>query len=302
VPRYRITIAYDGTNFCGWQKQEPKAPGPDSPSASLPPANKYDPTLEPGSPGRIALRTVQAVVERAVREVVREPIILTGASRTDSGVHAKAQCASFSSEIDAARGRGWPAERGTEPLIRAINSRLPVDVLVVDAALTHDDFNPIADARSKGYSYTIVSSPHRPLWDRNTVFHTWHELDAQRMNDAAQRFIGEHDFAALAALGHGRKTTVRTIHDCSVSAEPIETATGAFPSQRVQIKVSGNGFLWNMVRILAGTLHEVGRGKMAPDDVPKILASLDRRRAGPTMPPEGLCLEWIQYPSETDDG
>lgn len=267
----------------------------------MPPANKVDPTLEPGSPGRIALRTVQAVVERAVREVVREPIVLIGASRTDSGVHAKAQCASFACNDDPARGRGWPAERGIEPLIRAINSRLPEDVLVVDAALTGDEFNPIADARSKGYSYTMVSSPHRPLWDRSTVYHTWHELDANRMHEAAQHFIGEHDFAALAALGHGRKTTVRTIHTCSVASEPIQTATGTFKSQRVRIEVSGNGFLWNMVRILAGTLHEAGRGKIAPDDMPKILASLDRRRAGPTLPPEGLCLEWINYADEHDD-
>ncbi len=292
MPRYRLTIAYDGTDFCGWQKQEPKDPAL---GGTPPPASKVDDSLETTKEGRIALRTVQAIVERAVREVVREPVILTGASRTDAGVHARAQCAAFTSHADASQGRGWPAERGTEPLIRAINSRLPEDVLITDAQLVDDSFEPIAGAKSKGYSYTIVSSPHRPLWDRRTVYHTWHELDAQRMHAAAQHLIGEHDFASMAALGHGRQTTVRTIHGCAVTSEPIEAPTGSFASQRLRIDVSGSGFLWNMVRILAGTLHEVGRGRLSSGDIPVILASQDRTNAGPTLPPEGLCLEWIRY-------
>ncbi len=292
VPRYRLTIAYDGTDFCGWQKQEPKHP--DLGGLEVPEA-KLDASLSPTKEGRIALRTVQAVVERAVREVVREPVVLTGASRTDAGVHARAQCAAFTSTVDASQGRGWPADRGTEPLIRAINSRLPEDVLITDAQLTDDDFEPIAGAKSKGYSYTMISSPHRPLWDRRTVYHTWHELDAARMHEAAQRLIGEHDFASMAALGHGRQTTVRTIHDCAVRAGTIDAPRGSFASQRITIDVSGNGFLWNMVRILAGTLHEVGRGRLEPADIPRILESKDRTNAGPTLPPEGLCLEWIRY-------
>lgn len=292
VPRYRLTIAYDGTDFCGWQKQEPLAP--EHGGMQLP-VGKVDPALHAGSPDRIALRTVQAVVERAVREAVREPIMLAGASRTDAGVHARAQCGAFTTIGDASDGRGWPTERGTEPLLRAINSRLPADVLIREVQLTYDEFDPISHATSKGYSYTIVSSPHRPLWDRRTVFHAWQAVDAQRMAEAAAHFVGEHDFAGFAAAGHGRQTTVRTVHACSVHAEPAEAPACGFASQRVRIDISGNGFLYNMVRIIAGTLYEVGRGRIEPDAIPQIIASLERRRAGQTLPPEGLCLEWIKY-------
>ena len=292
MPPYRLTIAYDGTAFCGWQKQEPKDPALGGLDV---PASKLDASLSPTKEGRIALRTVQAVVERAVRETVREPVTLVGASRTDAGVHARAQCAAFNTTDDTEPGRGWPEDRGTEPMIRAINSRLPEDVLITDAQLVDLGFEPIAGARSKGYSYTIISSPHRPLWDRKSVYHTWHELDAKRMHEAAQHLIGEHDFASMAAMGHGRQTTVRTIHDCTVRAEAVDAPRGSFASQRVTIDVSGNGFLWNMVRILAGTLHEVGRGRTDPADIPRILQATDRTAAGPTLPPEGLCLEWIRY-------
>jgi len=272
VPRYKLTIAYDGTDFAGWQKQEPP-----------------DPDAEPDANGerpRIKLRTVQEIVERAVRETVREPVILGGASRTDSGVHALGQCAAFTTSAESPEGRGWPPERGTEPLRRALNGRLPDDVYVSAVELTHDAFNPITDAVSKGYSYTFHASRERPLWDRRYVHHVWCELDDARMHEAAQHLVGEHDFSSMAAAGHGRQTTVRTIHDCRVTRET---------DTRVRLDVSGNGFLYNMVRIIAGTLHEAGRGRLDPNRVPEILESRDRAQAGPTLPPEGLRLEWIRY-------
>jgi tRNA pseudouridine38-40 synthase len=286
--------------------------------------------LVAGREGRIALRTVQAVLERAVREVVREPVVLTGASRTDGGVHAWGQVAAFtcsggialpgdvgagspvsgsgvSLETGAGpapaspgramppaagrRGGGWPVARGVETLVRAVNSRLPEDVLVRRAEVVAAGFDPIADCASKGYSYTFFSSHDRPLWDRRFVCHTRHALDVQAMAAGARRFVGEHDFAAVAAAGHGRSSTVRTVHTCEVVELPRE-ADGA---QRVRIDISGNGFLYNMVRIIAGTLHEIGRGRMAPEAVADVLASRDRRRAGPTMPPDGLRLEWVSY-------
>jgi tRNA pseudouridine38-40 synthase len=329
VPRYRLTIAYDGTDFCGWQKQEPPAGMDVAHSKLLGPAEEAM-IGDAIDPGRVALRTVQAVVERAVREVVREPIVLFGASRTDTGVHARGQVAAFTcsdpkeppaqtegtatSAADASpsspvlapgdrQKTGWPPSRGTDTLIRAINSRLPEDVLVLGAEEVAPAFNPIGDCTAKAYSYSLHVSPHRPLWDRRFVNHIWIPLDLGAMNAAAARFVGEHDFAAFAASGHGRQSTVRTVFGCTV-IEERETARqrdsetgqgGAEWERRLRIEISGNGFLWNMVRIIAGTLVEAGRGKMSPEDVAAAIESKDRRRAGPTLPPQGLCLDWVRY-------
>lgn len=273
MPRYKLTVAYDGTDFVGWQKQEP--PDPDAP----PPA--------PGEePKRLYLRTVQHVLEQTVRKVVCEPVVLTGASRTDSGVHANGQVASFRSYPDTDKGVGWPAERGTASLVRALNSWLPRDVLVLGAEIVADDFDPITGAIEKEYCYTIVSGPVRPLWDRRNVFHTWHALDATKMQRAADLMVGEHDFKCFAQSSHGRKTTVRTIYKCK-----IETPE---PGKFV-IRVSGNGFLYNMVRIIAGTLLDVGRGRIDPEMVRVMIASGDRKTAGVTLGPMGLRLEWVRY-------
>ena len=314
MPRYKLTIAYDGTDFAGWQKQEPPVPSgepepvapdhvrrPDPLAVTRP--ELVDPTLE-APDGRVALRTVQAVVERAVREVVREPVAIRGASRTDSGVHAKGQVAAFSCsgrnnestelhEGEAARGAGWPIKRGVDRLVRALNGRLPDDVLVVNADVVLDDFDPIGDCLSKGYVYRLHVSPTRPLWERRYVQQVWQPVDVERMNEAAARIAGEHDFAAFAAAGHGRVSTVRKVFACEVQREAEND--GDEWAGPVRIDVSGNGFLYNMVRIIAGTLVEVGRGKMSVDDVIKALEVGDRRLAGPTMPAQGLCLEWIQY-------
>jgi tRNA pseudouridine38-40 synthase len=225
---------------------------------------------------RVELRTVQAVVERAVRATVREPVVVMGASRTDSGVHARGQVAAFTCSDDGTRGIGWPADRGTQPLVRALNSRLPHDVLVLDAQAVAADFNPIQGARSKAYSYTIWNSPVRPLWERRTALHVWTPLDVARMNDAAGLLVGEHDFAAFAAAGHGRLSTVRTVID-----------------------VVGSGFLWNMVRIIAGSLIEAGRARIDNDRIVEALRSGRRELAGPTVQPHGLCLEWIKYAEDS---
>jgi len=273
MPRYKLTLAYDGTDFFGWQKQEP--PDPDAPVPA------------PGQePIRLQLRTVQHVLEQAVRQVIREPVNVLGASRTDSGVHANGQVAAFTSEPDVSRGVGWPAERGTDQLVRALNSKLPRDVLVHSAELVADDFNPIGGAIEKEYCYTMVSGAVRPLWDRRFVFHTWYDLDATRMQRAADLMVGEHDFKCFAQINHGRKTTVRTIYKCQIQTPE---------DGRFVIRVSGSGFLYNMVRIIGGTLMEVGRGKIEPGMVRAMIASGDRRKAGVTLPPMGLRLEWIRY-------
>ncbi len=316
MPRYKLTIAYDGTDFCGWQKQEPPATTSASPASvapspaptaktpvserdipmHAPPASKVLGLIEPGVGGvaRLEMRTVQAVVERALREIVREPVILTGASRTDAGVHARGQVASFacSDGTGTQRGIGWPIERGADRLRAALNGRLPADVFITAIEPCPIDFDPIRGATSKAYSYTIHDSRERPLWDRRFVCHVPNELDERAMHDAAQRLVGEHDFAAFAAAGHGRLTTVRRVFSCGVARLRNDDGT---PSRRVRIDITGSGFLWNMVRIIAGTLCEIGRGRMTADEVTKALESGVREDAGPTMPPEGLCLEWIRY-------
>lgn len=301
MPRYRLTIAYDGTDFCGWQKQSPPEEGAlaehilGAEEGGVAPAEPMgDAGADPGDGrARVELRTVQAVVERAVRAAVREPVILMGASRTDSGVHARGQVAAFTCSDDGGemRGVGWPLSRGTEALVRAINSRLPGDVQVLDAAVAPADFNPIQGARRKCYTYTIWNSPTRPLWERRTALHVWSALDVGRMNEAAALLVGEHDFAAFAAAGHGRLSTVRTVFSCSVREE----AARAADARRIVIDVVGSGFLWNMVRIIAGTLVEVGRGRMDEARILEAIRTGKRELAGPTLQPQGLCLEWIEY-------
>ena len=302
MPRYKLTIAYDGTDFCGWQKQEPFAPeGTEGGGAAWTRAERAavgEVVRDGETRARLKLRTVQEVVERAVREIVREPVMLTGASRTDAGVHARGQVGAFTCGGDAAEGGlegsvegggrsgGWPEARGVERLVRAVNGRLPEDVLVAAAEVVGGAFNPIGDCTSKGYSFTIHASRERTLWDRRYVHQVWEPLDAAPMRAAAARIVGEHDFAAFAAAGHGRRSTVRTVHACEV----VEAGGG-----RIRIEVSGNGFLYNMVRIIAGTLVDAGRGRTTADDVARAIEGKDRRGAGPTLPASGLCLEWIRY-------
>lgn len=257
MPRYRLTVAYDGTHFHGWQKQR-------------------------ANDGESDLRTAQGVLEQAVIAAVREPVNLVGASRTDAGVHAVGQVAAFTTESDL------PPDR----LCAAINSRLPADLQVRDAAIVDAGFSPISDAIAKGYRYRIAwgrtgpGGVPRPLFGRYTTYWTPYHLDAVRMNEAARRLLGEHDFASFTRVSHKRESTVRTIYDCLVTAGR---------RRRIRIDVAGNGFLYNMVRVIAGTLLDVGRGRIEPEAMGDIIAAADRSKAGDTLPPEGLCLMWVKY-------
>ena len=260
--RYKLTIAYDGTGFHGWQKQEP--------------------------PGQKPLRTVAGEVEKAIAQVLHQRVSVVGASRTDAGVHAKGQVAHFDAATTV------PVER----MAQAINSRLPRDADILDAAIVPSSFDAISDATNKQYRYRLFNSPRRPLLKRFGVWHCWIKLDADRMNDAARRLVGTHDVAGLAAADHGRTTTVRTIFDCHVEVPEVFADEGP----EVHIVISGSGFLYNMVRIISGTLVEVGRGRFEPNVVDEILATGNRALAGPTLPPEGLCLEWVKYEGKSDQG
>ena len=254
MPRYRMTVAYDGTDFHGWQKQ-------------------FRPDNDP-------LRTVQGVLEQITIEVMREPLVLMGASRTDSGVHAKGQIAAFT------------ANKSIDPerLLCALNSRLPDDIQIKNVDMVDEQFDPISDCTNKNYRYQIAhgcSNPRRkPLLDRHTFAVIAKELNVAEMQKATIHFLGEHDFIGFTKNNHGRESTIRTVEKCRV----IELG-----EWRVAIDVCGRGFLWNMVRIIAGTLVEVGIGRVDADNISNIIKSGNRQLAGKTMPPQGLSLEWIHY-------
>lgn len=254
--RYKLTLAYDGSAFHGWQKQLP--------------------------PGEEPLRTVQGELENVLVRLLGTPsdqLHLMGASRTDSGVHALGQVAMFDADTPI------PLEK----MAMAINARLPDDMEVRSAEVVPAGFDVIGDVTNKQYRYRIFNAEHRPLWNRSAVYHCFGaRLDADRMQDAAKRMIGTHDIEGFAAAGHGRESTVRTVFDCQVFTEV------AYPDE-VHITIQGSGFLYNSVRIIAGTLIDVGRGRFEPDHIDRILQAADRRIAGPTLPPQGLCLEWVKY-------
>jgi tRNA pseudouridine38-40 synthase len=174
-----------------------------------------------------------------------------------------------------------------ESLRKAIGSRLPKDISILDACDAPPNFRSSRDAISKLYRYTIHNESARPveLLRQRYVYHYWHPLDIGRMQDAADVLVGEHDFAAFATTGHQRESTVRTVLDVHV-----QRSYG-----QVRIDVEGTGFLYNQVRNMVGTLLEVGRGRWTADDVRAILQSRDRTNAGPTAPARGLCLQWVRY-------
>ncbi|MEM6312555.1 MAG: tRNA pseudouridine(38-40) synthase TruA [Planctomycetota bacterium] len=244
--RLRLTLAYRGTHFHGWQEQVD------------------------------GLRTVQGEVRRALQLVLRHPVTLVGASRTDAGVHAEGQVAHFDTDM---------TQIPLEGMRKALNSKLPDDVLAREIAAVADDFDAIADATDKRYQYQIWTGADRPVFHHDTCFHRPGVADIDAMNAAAAHLVGTHDFASFAKPGHGREHTVRTITAADVSRD----------GERVVIGVEGTGFLWNQVRIIAGTLAEVGRGKVEPSAILEMLAARDRTAAGPTAPAHGLLLCWIRH-------
>jgi tRNA pseudouridine38-40 synthase len=166
----------------------------------------------------------------------------------------------------------------------AVNHQLPDDILVRAIEPVPETFDAIRSTTSKRYQYFIWNALDRPLFFPDLAWHRWHTLNIEAMAQAAKLFVGEHDFASFARPGHGRDNTVRTIHACDVS----------FRRPRLVIGVEGTGFLWNMVRIMVGTLVEVGMGRYAPESITEMLAAKNREAAGPTAPPHGLYLQWIK--------
>jgi tRNA pseudouridine38-40 synthase len=247
-----LTIAYDGTNFSGWQRQP-------------------------------AARTVCGELEAVLSGICGVPIELNGASRTDAGVHALGQCASFSGEF------GIPTQR----ICRAVNDALAKsrlervgEIQVVSALEKPEGFHARYDSKGKRYIYKIKNAEKPDLFCRNYYYQIAKPLDVPAMQRAADYLTGERDFRCfMAAGGNEQKTTVREIFDCEISK------TG----DDVTLSVSGSGFLYNMVRIITGTLVETGLGKRSPDQMRQTLIGMDRSKAGHTAPPQGLYLKEVFY-------
>lgn len=244
--RILLILEYDGTNYAGWQIQKNAV-------------------------------TVQEAVETAIFEALGQRCRVTGAGRTDAGVHARGQCAQFDIQSHI------PPEKFSYVL----NLVLPPDIRVRESRAVSEDFHVRKGARMKHYRYTIYNAPHASAIDRFTTAHARQDLDAEKMKIAAQYLVGTHDFAAFRAAGSDIVGTVRTIY--SIDITRID--------ENIYIDVKGNGFLYNMVRIIAGTLIDVGKGRISPSAIPGILESRDRTRAGATAPAQGLCMMGVYYDS-----
>ncbi len=244
VVTYRCVVEYDGTAFHGWQ-------------------------FQPG------LRTVCGEIEAILSELFAEPIKLTAAGRTDTGVHATGQVVSFSS----------PRQFPTERLALALNARLPVDISARDAVVATDGFSARFDARSRIYEYLILNRPTPSAAIARYAHHVWKPIDADRFARAAADLIGEMDFIAFCGVLPARGPTIRAVHSIVLQRS----------GDLARIRITGDGFLHRMVRITVGTLVEIATGRRPIADIPRILASRDRKQAGYTAPACGLFLSGVTY-------
>lgn len=244
MKRVKLVVAYDGTNYHGWQVQDNGI-------------------------------TIEEVLNRTISELVQEDIKVIGASRTDAGVHACGNVAVFDTESRI------PGDKFSF----ALNQRLPEDIRIQESCEVDADFHPRYADTVKTYEYNILNRrfemPSKWLY----AAFCYYPMDIERMNQAAAYLVGEHDFKSFCSAGAQVQTTVRTIYAVNVTKE----------DDMVHIRITGNGFLYNMVRIIAGTLMQVGTGLMEPERVKEILEARDRSKAGPTAVAKGLTLVEIRY-------
>ena len=236
---------------------------------------EYDGTAYAGWQRQLNGLAVQQVLEEALSEACAHPVTVTGSSRTDAGVHAKMQMVHFDT------GCTIPPDKF--PFV--LNNLLPPDIRVQKAREVPPDFHARFLTSGKTYTYRILNNRHGSALLRNTHWHVPVPLDVSAMKQALSFLPGTHDFAAFQAAGGTARTTVRTVDRVELTADgPVLTLT-----------ISGNAFLYNMVRIIAGTLAAVGQGKIAEDEISAIIESKDRSRAGQTAPPDGLYLSDVKY-------
>jgi tRNA pseudouridine38-40 synthase len=243
----KLTLAYDGTDFVGWQRQARGV-------------------------------SIQGLIENALQPIEGAPVAVHAAGRTDAGVHALGQVASFTltASIDASR------------LARALNSILPFDIRVLNAEEMPSGFHARFSAKGKIYEYRILNTPVPSPFLRRYVWHVAPALDLDTMKAASEVFRGTHDFAAFQGSRSKIRSTERTIHR-------LDWRMGAAPDDPIVMEIEGNGFLRHMVRNLAGTLVDAGLGRCPPGQIARILASRDRVQAGVTAPPQGLFLKRVLY-------
>ena len=244
MKRIKLIVAYDGTNYCGWQTQ-------------------------------INGITVEEVLNKTLSGLLKEDIRVIGASRTDSGVHALGNVAVFDTESKI------PGDKFSF----ALNQRLPEDIRIQESCQVADDFHPRFCDTIKTYEYKILNRKFALPTERLYSAFVYYPLDVEKMQMAAAYLVGEHDFKSFCSSGSQVESTVRTITDISVEKH----------GEMISIRVSGNGFLYNMVRIIAGTLLDIGQGKRDPMDIFTILEAKDRSAAGPTAPAHGLTLMKYEF-------
>ncbi len=249
---YRLVLAYDGTDYAGWQ-------------------------IQPGK------RTVQGQLERVLAKLFETRIVTVGSGRTDAGVHALGQVA-------VAREVPWRVDAHT--LKRVLNTKLPDDISILDCTEASPKFHPIRESTGKRYEYRLRSGGASDPFAQRFMWQTFYRLDVDAMREGAKHLLGRHDFKSFQAIGGRSRTTVREVRMLE-----IEEVQRKWDGVELRLGIEANGFLYNMVRNIVGTLVEVGRRKRPPEWIAEVLASCDRNRAGPTAPPNGLCLVRVDFPS-----
>lgn len=218
---------------------------------------------------------IQGEIERAIYNITKEEVDLIGSGRTDAGVHALGQVANFKTN----------SQISIEKLPLAINSQLKNSIVIKEAEEVNERFHSRYNAKHKTYRYIINNSKCGTAIYRNLEYSYPFKLDAEKMKQASKYFEGEHDFKAFKSSGTSSKNSVRTIYKAIVKQE----------GEKIIIELTGNGFLYNMVRIISGTLLDVGLGKIQPEEIPEMIESKDRQRAGKTLPAHGLYLVEVKY-------
>ena len=245
MPKYKLTIEYDGTNFVGWQSQDNG-------------------------------NSIQQSLEEAIKKLSNEQVIVFGAGRTDSGVHAKGQVAHF--EISK--------ELAIDNIRDGINQHLrPLPIVILNVEKVEDDFHARFSARQRIYQYSIINRRSPLTFQRQLAWVIYKNLDIEKIKKAAPFFEGKHDFNAFRSIDCQSSTTIKTIDHCSV--------TNA--KESITIQVAAKSFLHSQVRIMTGTLVNVGEGKIQPSDIKQIIEIKDRDKAGVTAPAHGLYLKEVIY-------